>query len=83
MITYPPSPSIHAHDNLVSRGSGSTSAMRSDASIKTGEEKFTLTKLVWCVASIEEKLGAVADPLQPLNFPRFDGTGEPFSFFRG
>jgi hypothetical protein len=44
------------------------------------EEKFTLTNLVWCVASIEEKLGVVADPLQPLEFPRFDGTGKPFSW---
>jgi hypothetical protein len=41
---------------------------------------FMLTKLVWCVASIEEKLGATADPLQPLEFPRFDATGEPFSW---
>jgi hypothetical protein len=38
--------------------------MRSDAGIRIGEEeKFMLTKLVWCVASIEEKLGAVTDPL--------------------
>jgi hypothetical protein len=55
--------------------------MRSDAGIRIGEEeKFTLANLVWCVASIEEKLGAVADPLQPLEFPRFDGTSEPFSW---
>jgi hypothetical protein len=80
MFRYPPTLLIYAGDSLVSKGSGSASAMRSNAGIGTWEEKFTLAKLVRCVASIEEKLGVVADPLQLLEFPRFDDTGEQFSW---
>jgi hypothetical protein len=50
--------------------------MNPDAGIRTGEEE----DLVRCVFSIEESLGAIINLLQPLEFLRFDGTGDPISW---
>jgi hypothetical protein len=55
--------------------------MNPDTGIRTGEEEeITLTDLVRCVASIEESLSAIINLLQPLEFLRFDGTGDPISW---
>jgi hypothetical protein len=80
MFSYPPSPISLAHDNLVSAGSGFASAMLFGTGFGTGEGNITLANLVRCVASIEESLAVVVNPLQPLEFPRFDGTDDPISW---
>jgi hypothetical protein len=55
--------------------------MLSGTDFGTGEQgNITLADLMRCVASIEESLGAVVNPLQPLDFMRFDGTGDPISW---
>jgi hypothetical protein len=64
MFSYPPTLLIRAHDNLVSDGQGFASAMNSGPGVGTRVEK-------------REFLLAV---MLRLEFPRFDGNGDPLQW---